>query len=131
MRQIDEEKYKKLLDKARVKFGMTFYGHSDRLSCVVKWDEKTVSPDRLTDEQLMLVAQLTGKAREPLIDELRRRKLIPERKEGETPRLEAGTTEEGEHPARSRDNGRKGTTDERGKAQEAGTTDESDKTERR
>lgn len=82
MRQIDGEKYRKALDKARVKFGMSFYGHSGSLRCVIKWDDKELGSNELTDEQLTIVAQLIGKAREPLVDELRRRKLIPEAKAG-------------------------------------------------
>ena len=81
MREIDNEKYKKELDKARVKFGMNFYGRSGRLRCVIRWDDKDIAPGALTDEQLMIVAQLTGKAREPIVDELRRRDLIPARQE--------------------------------------------------
>lgn len=82
MRQINQEQYKKALDKARVKFGMSFYGHSGSLRCVIKWDDKELGPKELTNEQLTIVAQLIGKAREPLVDELRRRGLIKVEKAG-------------------------------------------------
>ena len=81
MRKVDKEKYVRALNKARVKFGMTFYGHSEMLRCVIKWDDENMPMEKLTDEQLVIIAQLTAKAREPIVDELRRRELIPDGQE--------------------------------------------------
>lgn len=77
MRQIDEEKYHKEFSRVRLKFRMSFFGHSEQMLCHIVWNEKEQDYKQLSDEQLMIVAQLLGKARDPLVMELRRRDLLP------------------------------------------------------
>ena len=81
MRQIDDERYRKEFSKVRLRFAMSFFGHSEQMRCSITLDEKVRNPDQLSDEQLVIVSRLLVKAHEPLVNEMRRRDLLPSKEQ--------------------------------------------------
>lgn len=78
MKQIDKEKFQQTVEKARVKLGLAYYGHSNNMTVGVNWNGKQVSPNKLTDEQLTLLFQLANKMCSILGKEQVKRDLLPE-----------------------------------------------------
>ena len=99
MKQIDKEKFKRTAEKARVQFGLTYWGKSNNMRVGCKWNDKAVDLDGLTDEQVVLLWQLVNSALGMLAKEQVKRDLLPEEvarlyRESETPGSEeTGTAE--------------------------------------
>lgn len=78
MKQLDQEKFQKMLEKARVQFGLTYWGKSNNMRVGCKWGDKSVDLDKMTDEQVVLLWQLVNSALTMLAKEQMRRDLLPE-----------------------------------------------------
>lgn len=78
MKQLDQEKFQKMLEKARVQFGLTYWGKSNNMRVGCKWGDKSVDLDKMTDEQVVLLWQLVNAALTMLAKEQMRRDLLPE-----------------------------------------------------
>lgn len=78
MKQIDKEKFQKMQEKARVQFGVTYWGKSNNMRVGCKWNDKQVDLDKMTDEQVTLLWQLVNSALGMLAKEQMRRDLLPE-----------------------------------------------------
>lgn len=78
MKQIDQEKFKKTVEKARVHFGLTYWGKSNNMRVGCRWGDKAVDLQHLTDEQAMLLWQMANVAIGMLAKEQMRRDLLPE-----------------------------------------------------
>lgn len=77
MKQLDQEKFKKTVEKARVQFGLTYWGKSNNMRVGCKWNDKQVELDRMTDEEVTLLLQLVNSALNMLAREQIRRDLLP------------------------------------------------------
>lgn len=78
MKQIDKEKFKKMLSKVRVHFGMVYYGASNNLRMSAKFNGKELRPEEMSDEQLVLLWQLCHGLEDILGREQARRELLPD-----------------------------------------------------
>lgn len=79
MKEIQKEKFDKTVRAARVKFGLTYFGHSNNMTVGGEWNGRSISdPRELTDEQLVLLWQLVNQAQIMLAKEQARRDLLPE-----------------------------------------------------
>lgn len=78
MKQLDQEKFKKTAEKARVQFGLTYWGKSNNMRIGCSWNDKKVELDKMTDEQVTLLWQLVNSALGMLVKEQMRRDLLPE-----------------------------------------------------
>ena len=76
MKDLDKEKFQKVLQKARVGFGLTYYGKSNNLSVSGKWNDKEILPGSLDDEQLVILTQLVGQVHTLLMREQIKRDLV-------------------------------------------------------
>lgn len=66
-----------MLEKARVQFGLTYWGKSNNMRVGCKWGDKSVDLDKMTDEQVVLLWQLVNSALTMLAKEQMRRDLLP------------------------------------------------------
>lgn len=78
MKQIDKEKFQKMQEKARVQFGLTYWGKSNNMRVGCKWNDKDLDLDKMTDEQVTLLWQLVNSALGMLVKEQLKRDLLPE-----------------------------------------------------
>lgn len=78
MKQLDQEKFKKMLEKARVQFGLTYFGKSNNMRVGCMWNDKQVELDKMTDEQVTLLWQLVNASLGMLVKEQMKRDLLPE-----------------------------------------------------
>lgn len=78
MKQLDQQKFKETVEKARVQFGLTYWGKSNNMHVVCKWNEKKVELDKMTDEQVTLLWQLVNASLGMLVKEQMKRDLLPE-----------------------------------------------------
>lgn len=78
MKQLDQEKFKKTVEKARVQFGPTYRGKSNNMRVGCKWNDKQVDLGKMTDEQVTLLWQLVNASLGMLVKEQMRRDLLPE-----------------------------------------------------
>ena len=78
MKQVDKEKFKKMLEKVRFRFGLAYYGKSNqmRMTCVI--NDTAVDPTRMTDEQHLLMWQLLNSALGAQAKEMLKRDLLPD-----------------------------------------------------
>ena len=58
MKQIDQEKFKEMLRKARVHLSMVYFGASNNMQMQAKFNDKVLNPQQMSDEQLVLLWQL-------------------------------------------------------------------------
>lgn len=77
-KELDREKFGKVLERARVRFGLTYWGKSNNMRVGCQWNDKSMDLDRLTDEQVVLLWQLVNSAQEMLVKEQLKRDLLPE-----------------------------------------------------
>ena len=78
MKQLDQEKFKKTVEKARVQFGVTYWGKSNNMRVGCKWNDKQADLDKMTDEQVTLLWQLVNASLGMLVKEQMKRDLLPE-----------------------------------------------------
>lgn len=78
MKELDKDKFKKMVRKARVKFGLTYFGWSNKMTVWARWNDKDVDLSNMTDEQVVLLWQLANSAVGVLAKEQMRRDLLPE-----------------------------------------------------
>lgn len=78
MKQIDQVKFKKTVENARVQFGLTYWGKSNNMRVGCKWNDKQVDLDKMTDEQVTLLWQLVDASLMMLVKEQMKRDLLPE-----------------------------------------------------
>lgn len=78
MKELDKDKFQKMTRKARVKFGLTYFGWSNKMTVRARWDDKDVDLNKMTDEQVVLLWQLANSAVGVLAKEQMRRDLLPE-----------------------------------------------------
>lgn len=113
MKEIQKEKFDKTVRSARVKFLLTYFGHSNNMTVGGEWNGKRIGdPRELTDEQLVLLWQLVNQAQIMLAKEQARRDLLPEEikrmYEEDWKAMETQQTEEGtalEEPGKERKEG--------------------------
>ena len=72
-------KFKKTVEKARVQFGLTYWGKSNNMRVGCKWNDKQVDLDKMTDEQVTLLWQLVDASLMMLVKEQMKRDLLPEK----------------------------------------------------
>ena len=78
MKQIDKEKWQRMVAKVRVRFGLKFYGKSNNMQMSVEINDREMTPDRMTDEEVVLLWQLLNSAQNQLAMEQVKRDLIPD-----------------------------------------------------
>ena len=78
MKHIDQEKFKKMLRKVRVHFGMVYYGASNNMQLQARFNDKPLTPQQMSDEQLVLLWQLCHGLEDILGREQARRGLLPD-----------------------------------------------------
>ena len=78
MKEINQEKFKKMLSKVRVHFGMVYYGASNNMQMQAKFNDKVLNPQQMSDEQLVLLWQLCHGLENILGREQARRGLLPD-----------------------------------------------------
>ena len=78
MKEITQEKFKEMLRKVRVHFGMVYYGASNNLCMSAKFNGKELRPEEMSDEQLILLWQLCHGLEDILGREQARRGLLPD-----------------------------------------------------
>lgn len=78
MKQLDKDKFQKMTKKARVKFGLTYFGWSNKMTVGTRWNDKDVDLNNMTDEQVVLLWQLVNSALGILAKEQIRRDLLPD-----------------------------------------------------
>lgn len=78
MKQLDKKKFLKTTEKARVRFGLTYFGKSNTLTVGCHWNDKAMGLDKMTDEQMVLLWQLVNSALGILAKEQIRRDLLPD-----------------------------------------------------
>lgn len=78
MKQLDKDKFQKMTWRARVKFGLTYFGWSNKMTVSARWDDKDVNLNKMTDEQVVLLWQLVNSALGILAKEQIRRDLLPD-----------------------------------------------------
>ena len=78
MKQINQEKFKKMLSKVRVHFGMVYYGASNNMQMQARFNNKPLTPQQMSDEQLVLLWQLCHGLEDILGREQARRGLLPD-----------------------------------------------------
>ena len=78
MKQIDQEKFKKMLSKVRVHLGMVYYGASNNMQMQARFNGKELRPQQMSDEQLVLLWQLCHGLENILGREQARRGLLPD-----------------------------------------------------
>lgn len=78
MKEINQEKFKKMLSKVRVQLGMVYFGASNNLRMSVKFNDKSLTPQQMSDEQLVLLWQLCHGLEDILGREQARRGLLPD-----------------------------------------------------
>lgn len=79
MKQIDKAKFQKTVEKARVKLGLAYCGKSNKMTFGVNWNDKQMTSDQLTDEQLALLWQLSNQMCTLLAREQIKRDLLPDK----------------------------------------------------
>ncbi len=78
MKEINQEKFKKMLSKVRVQLGMVYFGASNNLRMSAKFNGKELRPEQMSDEQLVLLWQLCHGLEDILGREQARRGLLPD-----------------------------------------------------
>lgn len=78
MKELDKDKFQKMTRRARVKFGLTYFGWSNKMTVGARWDDKDVGLNKMTDEQVVLLWQLVNSALGILAKEQIRRDLLPD-----------------------------------------------------
>lgn len=78
MKEINQEKFKKMLSKVRVHLGMVYFGASNNLHLSAKFNGKELRPEQMSDEQLVLLWQLCHGLEDILGREQARRGLLPD-----------------------------------------------------
>lgn len=78
MKEINQEKFKEMLSKVRVHFGMVYYGASNNMRMSAKFNDKELRPEEMSDEQLVLLWQLCHGLEDILGREQARRGLLPD-----------------------------------------------------
>ena len=78
MKEINQEKFKKMLSKVRVHFGMVYYGASNNMQMQARFNDKPLTPQQMSDEQLVLLWQLCHGLEDTLGREHARRGLLPD-----------------------------------------------------
>ena len=78
MKQLDKEKFQKMLERARVQFGLKYWGKSNNMRVGCTWNDRQVDLGAMTDEQVVLLWQLLNSALGMLTEEQIRRGLLPE-----------------------------------------------------
>ena len=78
MKEIDKEKWKRMIKKVRVRMNMKYYGFSNNLNMQVEINDRELTPDRMSDEEVVLLWQLLKSAQNQLALEQVKRDLIPD-----------------------------------------------------
>lgn len=78
MKELDKDQFQNMTRKARVKFGLTYFGWSNKMTVGARWDDKDVDLNKMTDEQVVLLWQLVNSALGILAKEQIRRDLLPD-----------------------------------------------------
>lgn len=78
MKELDKEKFQKTVMKARVKFGLTYFGYSNKMTVGCHWNDKAIELNKMTDEQVVLLWQIVNSALGLLAKEQMRRDLLPD-----------------------------------------------------
>lgn len=78
MKELDKEKFQKTVEKARVQFGLTYFGKSNNMRVGCQWNDKAVDLTKMTDEQVVLLWQIVNSALGMVAKEQLRRDLLPE-----------------------------------------------------
>lgn len=78
MKELDKEKFRKTVEKARVQFGLTYYGRSNNMRVGCRWNDKAVELGAMSDEQIVILYQLVNSALTMLAKEQIRRDLLPD-----------------------------------------------------
>lgn len=76
MKEINQETFKSMLRKIRLHFGLLFFGASNHMTLNVTVNDKKATPEKLTDEQLVLLWQLINQVMNVLARELIKRELL-------------------------------------------------------
>ena len=63
MKQIDKEKWQRMVAKVRVRFGLKFYGKSNNMQMSVEINDREMTPDRMTDEEVVLLCSCSIRRR--------------------------------------------------------------------
>ena len=78
MKEIDKEKWQRMVAKVRVRFGLKYYGKSNNMNMTVEINDRELTPDRMSDEEVVLLWQLLNSAQNQLAMEQVKRDLLPD-----------------------------------------------------
>lgn len=78
MKEIDKEKWQRMIAKVRVRMNMKYYGFSNNLGMSVEINDRELTPDRMSDEELVLLFQLINSVQDKLVMEQIKRDLLPD-----------------------------------------------------
>lgn len=78
MKELDKEKFQRLMKKARVTFTLTYFGHSNNLNVSGRWNDRPITAGSLEDEELVMLSQLVNNVQGLLMKEQIKRDLVPE-----------------------------------------------------
>lgn len=78
MKEIDKEKWQRMIAKVRVRFSLEYYGKSNNANMTVDINGRKLTPDRMSDEEVVLLWQLLNSAQNQLALEQVKRDLIPD-----------------------------------------------------
>lgn len=78
MKEINKEKWKRMIKKVRVRMNMKYYGFSNNLNMSVEINDRELTPARMSDEELVLLFQLLNSVQDKLAMEQIKRDLLPD-----------------------------------------------------
>ena len=78
MKEIDKERWQRMIAKVRVRFSLKYYGKSNNANMTVEINDRELTPDRMSDEEVVLLWQLLNSAQNQLVLEQVKRDLIPD-----------------------------------------------------
>lgn len=78
MKQIEREKFQKKMERVRLQFSMTYFGKSNKMSLTCKINDKPQAPERMTDEDHLLLWQLLNSVLGGQAKEMLKRDLLPD-----------------------------------------------------
>ena len=78
MKPIDKQKFRNAIKEAQVSLKVSYRGKDGNFALYVDWNGKNVLPSHLSDEQALLLFQLSGKMCSELAKEPIKRGLLPD-----------------------------------------------------
>lgn len=78
MKEIIKERIDATLKKMRLRLVMSYFGHSNNLRISSFLQGKVTNPSVMTDEELIIIHQLIMAAENGIIDEIKKRDILPD-----------------------------------------------------